>query len=215
MYGHVPLLSRAKWKATSTPASKCTPILYCQTARAYSKRFVSASSVSSGSATGVADVSSNTHGLLIALEGISSVVLDGLCGYSCRRIWGLVLLHRRHSTSCHRRERYCVLVRPVVCRTVERYPGIGYRPVQSFHEGLLVSRNIRSSAGPWQSVQASSKRGVVSHFSSWDVVELSQRVLNFDERGLWTEQFALRGVLFTLRLCDSLSSMLTAPSSRE
>ena len=48
--------------STSTSGRKCTPILYCQTARAYSKRFVSASSVSSGSATGVADVSSNTHG---------------------------------------------------------------------------------------------------------------------------------------------------------
>ena len=75
-----------------------------------------------------------THmGLLIALEGILSVVLDGFCGYSCCRIWGLVLLHRRHSISCHRCERYCVLVRPVVC-------------------------NIRSSAGPWQSVQSSSGR---------------------------------------------------------
>ena len=27
--------------------------------------------------------------------------------------------------------------------------------------------------------------------SPWDVVELSQRVLNFDESGLWTRQCAL------------------------
>ena len=50
--------------------------------------------------------------------------------------------------------------------------------------------------------------------SSWDVVELSQRVLNFDESGLWIGQSALRGELYTLRLCNRLSSMLiVAPSS--
>ena len=48
-----------------------------------------------------------------------------------------------------------------------------------------------------------------------DVVELGQRVHNFDERGPWTKQFPLRGVLFTLRLCICLSSILTVPSSGE
>ena len=40
--------------------------------------------------------------------------------------------------------------------------------------------------------------------SSEDVVELSQTVLNFDESGLWIGQSALRGELFTLRLCRPL-----------
>ena len=47
-YGRVPFLSRATWKATFTSARKCTPMWYCQTARACSKRFVSVSSMYSG-----------------------------------------------------------------------------------------------------------------------------------------------------------------------
>ena len=51
--------------------------------------------------------------------------------------------------------------------------------------------------------------------SSEDVVELSQTVLNFDESGLWIGQSALRGELFTLRLCSRLPSMPAVPSSRD
>ena len=40
-------------------------------------------------------------------------------------------------------------------------------------------------------------------------------MLNLYESGRWKGQFALLGELFPLRLCNSLSSMFTVPSSRE
>ena len=85
-------------------------------------------------------------GLLIALEGISSVVLYCFLVIPAVVFGSVVGIWPLAPCPCS-----------VVCCTVERYPGIGYIPVLSFREGLLVSRNIRSSAGSWQSVQASSK----------------------------------------------------------
>ena len=49
---------------------------------------------------------------------------------------------------------------------------------------------------------------IVRTSSSWDVVEISQRMLSFDESGLWTRQSALRGKLFTLWFCKSSSQDL-------
>ena len=55
--------------------------------------------------------------------------------------------------------------------------------------------------------QASSLTLRIVQSFSWDVVELSQTVLNLDESGLWTGQSALRGELCTLLLCDRLYPM--------
>ena len=60
---------------------------------------------------------------------------------------------------------------------------------------------------PYLFRQASSLTLRIVQSSSWDGVELNQRVLNFDEPGLWTGQSALPKELGTLRLCDGLSPM--------
>ena len=66
----------------------------------------------------------------------------------------------------------------------------------------------------YQYTQASSVMLRSVQSSSGDVIKPSQRVLNFDESGLWIGQSAPRGELFTLRLCNRFSSMPTVPNSR-
>ena len=62
--------------------------------------------------------------------------------------------------------------------------------------------------------QASNLMLRIVQSSSWDVFELSQRVVNFDESGLRTGQSARRGEFYTFRLCNRLSStLILAPSS--
>ena len=66
-----------------------------------------------------------------------------------------------------------------------------------------------------EALEDASSRLRIVRSSSWYVLKLSPRVLNLYESGHWTGQLALRGASFLLRLCNSLSSMFTVPSSRE
>ena len=58
-------------------------------------------------------------------------------------------------------------------------------------------------------------RLLVVRCSSEDVVELSQRVLNFNEFWSMDQTICPSRALFPLRLCNRLSSLLTVLSSRE
>ena len=69
-------------------------------------------------------------------------------------------------------------------------------------EGFIEFRSLWYLEYQYLFSQASSLRLLIVQSSSWDVVELSQRVLNFDESGLWIGQSALRGELCALRLCN-------------
>ena len=65
-------------------------------------------------------------------------------------------------------------------------------------EGFIEFRSLWYLGYQYLFSQASSLTLRIVQSSSWDGVELNQRVFNFDESGLWTGQSALRKELYTL-----------------
>ena len=71
-------------------------------------------------------------------------------------------------------------------------------------EGFFEVRSLSYLVHQYLFIQASSLRLLIVRSSSCDVVELCQRVLNFDESDLWIGQSAPRGELYASRLYSRL-----------